>query len=679
MDKRSILFLVCVSAAYFGINAIFGMWQGGDQINQEKKISLERFEKEHLAQTVSSSDLSPIEPASNTNEQAAASIQFGNQTDKAPVGTYDPSLKKTRALSDYELVLQASVSLSPPSDNSESFYVLENSIQQLVFSNRGGSLAEINLPLQIGADSKSIVKELNIDRKILAESPQNARFPLHPYFTPEGLQTEGSLGDYYPLLRRAILKPDGTEKSGVSPSYYALNIISDRDEIANLNFKVTDFNEQMIRFEASSGGRRIVKTYTLGEKGPYCFNLEISIDGDASGLWLTSGVPDVELVGGSYAPQLKYQVKVKGGADVEEMKMPKETPVIDPSINPYWVSNCNGFLGLILDPLTKIGSGYQVRKVDGLDLPTRLTLIDPAYQLYPAASYPGYATLLPLTSGKMNFRIFAGPYDEGLLKDLDGLYEDPLTHYSPEYTLAISIQGWFSFISQPFSKFLFLLMQLFFAVTHSWAASIILLTIALRAMMYPLNNWSIRSTMKMQTVAPRVKAVQDKYKKDPRKAQLEVMSLYKEAGVNPFSGCLPMLLQMPFLIGMFYMLKSSFPLRGAPFIFGWIDDLAAPDVVFSWGQHFWIIGNEFHLLPILTGLVMFIQGKITQTLPKDPAQLTDAQKQQKMMSTMMAILFTVMFYNFPSGLNIYFMFSTILGILQQQFLTKKFKPKLAAR
>ncbi|HEX2583088.1 MAG TPA: membrane protein insertase YidC, partial [Chlamydiales bacterium] len=578
-----------------------------------------------------------------------------------------------------ELVLQASTSLSPPTDTSESFYVLENSLQQLVFSTRGASLAEINLPLQANRESKSLVKEIDIDRKILAESPQNARFPLHPYFTPEGLQTEGSAGGYYPLLRRAILKPDGAEKSGVSPSYYALNILSDQEEIANLNFKVTDFNAQRIQFEASSNGRRIVKTYTLDEKGPYCFTLEISIDGDASGLWLSSGVPDVELVGGSYSPQLKYQVKVKGGADVQEMKMPKETPFIDSSINPYWVSNCNGFLGLILDPLTPIGAGYQTMKVDGRDLPTRLTLIDPAYQLYPAANYPGYATLLPLASGKMNFRIFAGPYDETLLKDLDGLYEDPMTHYNPEYTLAISIQGWFSFISQPFSKFLFLLMRLFFTITHSWAASIILLTIALRAMMYPLNNWSIRSTLKMQEIAPRVKAVQDKYKKDPRKAQMEVMHLYKEAGVNPFSGCLPMLLQMPFLIGMFYMLKSSFPLRGAPFILGWIDDLAAPDVVFSWGQHFWIIGNEFHLLPILTGLVMFIQGKITQKLPKDPAQLTDAQKQQKMMGTMMAILFTVMFYNFPSGLNIYFMFSTILGILQQQFLTKKFKPKLAAR
>jgi len=149
------------------------------------------------------------------------------------------------------------------------------------------------------------------------------------------------------------------------------------------------------------------------------------------------------------------------------------------------------------------------------------------------------------------------------------------------------------------------------------------------------------------------------------------MSLYKEVGVNPFSGCLPMLLQMPFLIGMFYMLKSSFPLRGAPFIPGWIDDLAAPDVLFSWGQPYWLIGNEFHLLPILTGLVMFIQGKMTQKAPKDASQLTDAEKQQKMMGVMMSVVFTVMFYSFPSGLNIYFMFSTLLGMVQQRFMMKK--------
>lgn len=278
----------------------------------------------------------------------------------------------------------------------------------------------------------------------------------------------------------------------------------------------------------------------------------------------------------------------------------------------------------------------------------------------------------------MPFRIFAGPFDDSLLKELDNLYEDPTQNYNPDYASAQSIQGWFSFISRPFAKFLFLLMQFFYAITHSWAASIILLTIALRAMMYPLNAWSIRSSIKMQEIAPKVKAVQDKHKKDPKKAQMEVMNLYRESGINPMTGCFPVLLQMPFLIGMFYLLKSSFQLRGAVFIPGWIDDLAAPDVLFTWSQPIWFIGNEFHLLPILMGLSMYLQQRLTSKLPKDPAQLSDTQKQQKMMGNMMSVLFTVMFYNFPSGLNLYFMFSTLLGILQQWWMMKKMEsaPKM---
>lgn len=214
-------------------------------------------------------------------------------------------------------------------------------------------------------------------------------------------------------------------------------------------------------------------------------------------------------------------------------------------------------------------------------------------------------------------------------------------------------------------------MEMFYAVTRSWAAAIILLTIALRAMMYPLNTWSIRSSVKMQAIAPKVKLVQEKFKKDPRRAQMEVMALYKESKVNPITGCIPMLLQMPFLMGMFYLLKSSFPLRGAPFIPGWIDDLAAPDILFTWGQPIWFVGNEFHLLPVLMGLSMYLQQKLTSQVPKDATQLTDAQKQQKTMGTMMSLVFIFLFYNFPSGLNLYFMFSTLLGVLQQWWMMKK--------
>jgi YidC/Oxa1 family membrane protein insertase len=628
MDKRSFLFLLCVSASFLGINALFDAWRG---------------------------PLSPPTPV-------------------AALSPPSPSLIASQT------PLIAASSLGSDNSFTEQFYVLENEYQQLVFSSLGGSLAEINLPFKTRAHPKSIVKEIDIDREIEAQSPQNSRFPLYPssIVTSEGtVRKEGVLGGYYPLLRRPILAPDGTAKTQLSPSYYALAIVDENGRGSDIPFKMTNFNRHQIRFEGSVGNAKITKIYSVPDepkRGPYCLDLTLEISGSAAGLWISSGLPDVELVSGSYAPQLKFQKTVQGGSEVEEISIPKEGSTKELAITPNWLSNCNGFLGAIIDPLGSLNAGYQVRKVEGATVPTRLSLIDAKYHLYPPANFPAYATLLPLKEGTLKFRVFAGPYDEKLLKELDELYADPAQNYDPQYNLAISIQGWFSFISQPFSKFLFFLMRIFYAITHSWAVSIILLTIALRAMMYPLNNWSIRSTAKMQEMAPKVKAIQERYKKDPKKAQMEVMMLYRSSGVNPFSGCLPMLLQMPFLIGMFYMLKSSFPLRGAPFIPGWIDDLAAPDVLFSWGPPIWLVGNEFHLLPLLTGLVMYIQGKMTQKTPKDPSQMTDAEKQQRMMGTMMAVVFTAMFYNFPSGLNIYFMFSTLLGIAQQKFMMKKPQP-----
>jgi len=153
------------------------------------------------------------------------------------------------------------------------------------------------------------------------------------------------------------------------------------------------------------------------------------------------------------------------------------------------------------------------------------------------------------------------------------------------------------------------------------------------------------------------------------------MNLYRENGVNPFGGCFPLLIQMPFLIGMFDLLKSTFELRGASFIPGWIPDLSAPDVVFSWGVPIWFIGNSFHLLPILLGGIMYLQQRFASQMPKDPKLMTDAQKQQKMMGNIMVAVFAVMFYHFPSGLNIYWLSSTALGILQQWFAKRHTKTK----
>jgi YidC/Oxa1 family membrane protein insertase len=562
----------------------------------------------------------------------------------------------------------------------EKFFVLENSYQQIVFSNYGGAIVEINLPFQNESNKYSVVKEIEYDRDMVKEHPYNAYFPAHAYYTPGMvLNQKGKLGGYYPLLRRDLIEKAPKKSTRVPPRFYAANLVSEYPEMAELIYEVKKFENNTIVFEANQSHRKITKTYTLKndeKSAPYTFELDINIDGDARGLWLTSGVPEVEWISGSAAPSLKYRITRNQKAAVESIDLPKDAITVS-SVYLDWISDSNGFFAMIQDPLSKIDPGYRVQEVSGSIVPSRLVELDSRYDRFKPTNLPGYMTLLPLANegGSMNFRIFSGPLGETILKKVDAIYSDAATGYNPDYIASQTFHGWFAFISEPFAKFLFILMKFFYQLTGSWAFSIILLTIALRIMMYPLNAWSTKSMLRMQQISPEVTAIQEKYKKDPKKAQLEIMALYREKGVNPISGCFPLLIQMPFLIGMFDLLKSTYELRGASFIPGWIDNLTAPDVLFSWNTPIFFIGNEFHLLPILLGAVMFIQQRYMSTGPKDPKEMTEQQRQQRAMGTIMTLVFTVMFYNFPSGLNIYWLSSMLLGMLQQWWTTRQMQNK----
>tara|TARA_R110002111_G_scaffold31024_1_gene63624 strand:+ start:123 stop:731 length:609 start_codon:yes stop_codon:yes gene_type:complete len=193
-------------------------------------------------------------------------------------------------------------------------------------------------------------------------------------------------------------------------------------------------------------------------------------------------------------------------------------------------------------------------------------------------------------------------------------------------------------------------------------------------MMFPLNNWSIKSTVRMQKVQPMLKKVQEKYKNDQRKMQMETLQIYKKYKANPFSGCLPMLIQIPFLFGMFELLKTTFQLRGASFIPGWITNLAAPDTLFSWTTPIVFFGTSFHLLPFLLGGLMIMQSKVMGT--GGAGAVTEQQKQQgKMMTYFLPIFMTFIFYNFPSGLNIYWISSSLLDILQRKITMRRLEDK----
>ncbi len=599
---------------------------------------------------------------------------------------FSPSKEETRVAPAQAVVSQVSAvektQPATPLDTEEKFYVLENAYQQLVFSNIGGALAEINLPLKSASHPDSVVRKIEFDEILEKDYPQVAHFPNQAFFTAnasgKGSPVEvykPTEGGYYPLLRRNIVGAGGRVSVRIPPRYYALNILFPDQKMGEHVYKLRQLEKDFIEFELSQSGRKIVKRFSLPKDpkaAPYCVDLSIKVEGDTRGLLLTSGVPEVELTSGSFSPSLKYRQLRNQKSTVEQIDLPKTTLPFS-SILPDWICDSNGFLGMIIDPLTEIDAGFSAERISGEIVPTRLVVIDREHNLYPADKYPGYEMQMPLrnTTETQNFRIFAGPFASDILKTVDKTYADPVKRYNPDYIASQSFHGWFAFISEPFAKFLFFLMKVFYQISRSWGVSIILLTIALRVMLYPLNAWSIKSTAKMQEIAPQVSALQEKYKKDPKRAQMEIVGLYKAKGVNPFSGCLPLLIQLPFLIGMFDLLKSTFELRGAPFIPHWIDNLTAPDVVFSWGYPIPFLGSDFHLLPVLIGCVMYVQQKFSSPLPKDKSLWTDQQKQQKFMGNIMVIVFTVMFYNFPSGLNLYWLFSIVLGIVQQWWMTKK--------
>lgn len=603
-----------------------------------------------------------------------------------PAALFEPKTHRLTFLNEMEklpIVAVSPIGKVVPSNSQrgeEKFFVLENDYQQLVFSNFGGALKEINLPFKSQKDSTSVVREIEFDRDMVKQQPQNALFPAHAFFTPgkkpEGpfeMHEKGSLGGYYPLIRRDLIQKPPYKGIQIPPRYYALNIISEFPEVAEMVYEVKSFTKNQIVFEAEASHRKITKIYSIEEEskgGPYCIDLMLKIDGDARGLWITSGIPEVEWISGGPAPALKYRITRNGKPNVENVDLPKEAITVS-SIVPDWLCNSNGFFGVILDALSEVGSGYRVQTVPGETVPSRLVEIDQQYQVYDPAKMPGYMMLLPLkqTGGTMKFRIFSGPFSEAILKQVDKTYSDPARGYNPDYIACQTFHGWFSFISEPFARFLFFLMKLFYALTGSWGISIILLTVALKVMLYPLNAWSLKSTIKMQKIAPEIKAIQERYKKDPKKAQIEIVNLYRDRNINPLSGCLPLLIQMPFLIGMFDLLKSTFELRGASFIPGWIDDLSAPDVLFTWNYPIYFIGNEFHLLPFLLGAVMFLQQRMMS--PPSTEEMTEQQRQQKAMGNIMTLVFTLMFYNFPSGLNIYWLSSMLLQILQQWWTTAK--------
>lgn len=214
---------------------------------------------------------------------------------------------------------------------------------------------------------------------------------------------------------------------------------------------------------------------------------------------------------------------------------------------------------------------------------------------------------------------------------------------APNFNLVVDY-GWTTIIAQP----LFWGLSKIHSVLGNWGWSILLVTLLIKLVFFPLSAASYKSMAKMKEVMPRVKALQERYANDKVKQQQAMMELYKTEKVNPAGGCLPILVQMPVFMALYYVLQSVVEMRQAPWL-GWIQDLSSPD--------------PFFILPIIMGVTMLVQTKLNPT-PADPVQA-------KVMY-MMPIFFTAMFLFFPSGLVLYWVLNNCLSILQQWYITRKY-------
>lgn len=212
--------------------------------------------------------------------------------------------------------------------------------------------------------------------------------------------------------------------------------------------------------------------------------------------------------------------------------------------------------------------------------------------------------------------------------------------------------GFLSFIS----KLLLTFMYAIHVIVPNWGVSIVLMTICIKLFFWPLTAKASRSQKRMASIQAPMAELKEKYKDNPQKMQQETLRLFKEHGVNPVAGCLPMLIQMPIFIGLFYMLRSASELRHERFL--WVSDLSQPDTIFE------IAGFPFNLLPLLMGATMFVQMRM---MPVSPT----ADPMQQQIFKFLPFVFLIFLYNFSSGLVLYWTVQNLLTILQQKITNSR--------
>ncbi len=264
-------------------------------------------------------------------------------------------------------------------------------------------------------------------------------------------------------------------------------------------------------------------------------------------------------------------------------------------------------------------------------------------------------SLAPNASAERKAHLFAGAKRVALLDQYEKQLKLPLFDRAIDF-------GWYYYLTKPFLYLLDEMDRLF----GSMALAIVMLTIMLKILTLPLSLKSNRSMAKMKALQPEMQALQERYKDDKTQLNLQIMELYKREKVNPMSGCMPILIQIPIFFALYKVLYVGIEMRHTP-LFGWVKDMSAPDptsVLTLFGLVDWSFMPHVGIWPILMGISMFAQQKLSP----QPTDKTQAQ-----MFTFLPILFTFMLASMSAGLIFYWTISNILGIAQQWYIMHKTK------
>ncbi|MBN1633468.1 MAG: membrane protein insertase YidC [Ignavibacteria bacterium] len=491
----------------------------------------------------------------------------------------------------------------------EKIIMLENKKVKLEFTNHGGML------------KKYTMKEFNTwNGEPVQLVDWKASKELSLVFTSK----EGKIIDTRNLIFNAEYRPWQTvnlENDSNFKLIYELNISEDTSEkiIITYSFK-PDSYEYDVDYELINPGNFIPnqKYEVFWSSSLNLTELRSDEEATFSSAYAYMGGELTEFTAGNFGEKERTEEKLTG--------------------NTQYVASRNKYFGVFIIPLDRYADGAILSGF-------KEHLKDEGLRNHYSIS--SVMEINDIKNEKSSFRIVITPIDYKILKS----YEKEL-----ESTMRFSLD----FIVRPIALYMIIP---FFTFLHSFIPNygivIIVFSIVLKILLHPLTKKQMDSMKKMGQMSPKINAIREKYKDDPSKANTQIMKLYKEEGINPAGGCLPLLLQLPILYALFGVFRSTIELRQANFML-WITDLSAPDVILQLPFKIPIFGiDQVAGLATLMGITMFIQQKMTVTDPK-----------QKAMVYLMPIMLTLLFFSFPSGLNLYYFIFNLLSIGQQIYTTK---------